>query len=205
MKTITSLPVWKRITVGGMTRGQIIRKLHELNMKRGSIVPIANITVDTDLDNLPPSIVFSSWATRLMMMDEFVVSPSEEVNFAVVTPADIGVMGKNNNSNLICDSDLNSLYDESKLQDRLLNHGLEFCKPDDGPHIRLVYLDQPYGNWKAVFNVGMKKIEYIGRNIFMLRATEDGTLRLDVPNFDGHPACMWSFMEQKYIFRSKKA
>lgn len=78
----------------------------------------------------------SDWATGMMQQDAFTVASEEEqIDLVVVSVADLG-FSERTPYDIICQ--------------RAREHGLEKCRPGDGPQLRYQYLDQPLGECLTV-------------------------------------------------------
>lgn len=78
----------------------------------------------------------SKWAADMMKQKAFVVATAQEqVNFARRSPADLGFKE-------------GARYDA--ICARAIKMGYELCQPEDGPQLRLQYLDQPKGEWLVI-------------------------------------------------------
>lgn len=132
------LALWLRAKVGGLSKDEIVKKLN-------------NVSVGNGL-----TFCLGDYARDLLAKKECMISEkAEEVDFTITTPRDLGFTENPTTS---------ELFDEK----RLAEYGLELCKPDDGPSLRLMYTNQPNGEWLPL---AMKPIRASDRywSVFSLR------------------------------------
>ena len=119
--TVKKIGLWRRFLVGGISRDELITKLDE--------VGVANTGLTFRV---------SDYAKDLMAQKAFVISKEKmEADFVIATPKDLGFTE-------------NPTTEELFNEKNLAFYGLELCRADDGPSIRLSYTDQPNSEWLPI-------------------------------------------------------
>ncbi|HEU0080572.1 MAG TPA: hypothetical protein VFQ72_00910 [Candidatus Paceibacterota bacterium] len=163
--------LWLRAKVGGLSLDEIKRKLDNVSAGNGLVFRLGD------------------WARDVMSKPAFVVAKEvEEADFVTVTPSDLG---------FIENPTTKELFDEENLA----KHSLELCRPDDGPSLRLVYLNQPDGEWLPI---AMKPIRDSDGSWDVLGLGRNGSkLWLDTGH-GAHPESRWR-VGRRFVFRLRKA
>lgn len=156
------IAVWRRFMVDGVSKSDLLNRLTEGNFR------------------------LSDWARDMIGRKAFTVSRSEEADFAIVTPKDLGFEQNPTTE---------ELFDEKNLS----VNGLKLCKPDDGPTIRLCYTDQPDGEWLWL---GMKPIVASDGSAGVFRLYRGGSGLWLGGDYAG-PQNRWS-LDVRVVFRLRK-
>ena len=164
------LSVWLRTKVGGLTKNEIVEKLDDVDAGNELMFKL------------------SDWARDILGKEECAVTKkAEEADFVIVTPADLGFKE-------------NPTTDELFSEKKLAEHGLELCKPDDGPSLRLAYTNQSDGEWLPI---AMKPIRDSGGCWHVFRLKRDGSRLWLSADYGAHPQFRWD-LSDRLVFRSRK-
>lgn len=163
--------LWKKISVGGNTKDELLEKFKTATYKVGSEDKVG--------------IQASDWARDIASKPEcvFQTEVEEGVEFVMGSLGDLFGFKKNTKTRVF----LNEAF--------LAKHNLEFCKPSDAFYFRLNYTDQPLDEW---FRVGMKPIVDSARRpgVFGLGHDSDGvwlSAYYANPDFQWPPDYLWFF------------
>ena len=166
-----ALKLWKKLSVGGNTKDEILEKFKTAIYKVGNEDKVG--------------IQASDWARDIASKPECVFPTEVEdgVEFVMGSLGDLFGFKKNVETQVF----LNEAF--------LAKHDLEFCKPSDAFYLRLSYTDQPLDEW---IRVGMKPIVDSDRNpnVFNLEHDSNGMwLNADYadPDCQWGPGCLWIF------------
>jgi hypothetical protein len=141
-----ALKLWKKLSVGGNTKDEILEKFKTAIYKVGNEDKVG--------------IQASDWARDIASKPECVFPTEVEdgVEFVMGSLGDLFGFKKNVETQVF----LNEAF--------LAKHDLEFCKPSDAFYLRLSYTDQPLDEW---IRVGMKPIVDSDRDPFVFRLGHD--------------------------------
>ena len=165
------LKLWKKLSVGGNTKGELLEKF------KTAIYKVAG--------GEKTGIQASEWARDIASKSEcaFPADMEEDVEFVMGSLGDLFGFKKNAETQVFLDETFLAKYD------------LEPCKPSDAFYLRLAYLEQPLDEW---VRVGMKLIIDSDRHplVFRLGHRSDGLwLRAHYayPGNQWNPGLLWIF------------
>jgi hypothetical protein len=166
-----ALKLWKKLSVGGNTKDEILEKFKTAIYKVGNEDKVG--------------IQASDWARDIASKPECVFPTEVEdgVEFVMGSLGDLFGFKKNVETQVF----LNEAF--------LAKHDLEFCKPSDAFYLRLSYTDQPLDEW---IRVGMKPIVDSDRDPSVFRLGHDsGGVWLSAsyayPDNQWYPDGLWFF------------
>jgi hypothetical protein len=166
-----ALKLWKKLSVGGNTKDEILEKFKTAIYKVGNEDKVG--------------IQASDWARDIASKPECVFPTEVEdgVEFVMGSLGDLFGFKKNVETQVF----LNEAF--------LAKHDLEFCKPSDAFYLRLSYTDQPLDEW---IRVGMKPIVVSDRGPFVFNLERDSSgmwllASCAFPVDQWYPDCLWFF------------
>jgi hypothetical protein len=166
-----ALKLWKKLSVGGNTKDEILEKFKTAIYKVGNEDKVG--------------IQASDWARDIASKPECVFPTEVEdgVEFVMGSLGDLFGFKKNVETQVF----LNEAF--------LAKHDLEFCKPSDAFYLRLSYTDQPLDEW---IRVGMKPIVGSDRfpSVFRLGHDSGGvwlSASYAYPDNQWYPDGLWFF------------
>jgi hypothetical protein len=171
-----SLKLWKKLSVGGNTKDELLEKFKTATYRVGKEDKVG--------------IQANDWARDIASKAEciFPTEVEEDVEFVMGSLGDLFGFNRNAKTQVF----LNEAF--------LAKYDLELCKPSDAFYLRLAYTDQPLDEW---IRVGMKPIIGSDRNPRVFRLVHDSR-GVWLFAADAFPARQWN-PAHLWLFRRKVA